>query len=111
MRHSQYSAAARVAVREADQRAQCAGVEPDMEQCPRQGAVDQNPHVAVVERLEHVDLQSGQQGRLQDKGRILGGRADQDDVGRLRGRQQRLLLLWTAAVDFVDKQDGAFCQR
>ena len=60
-----------------------------------------------AERLEHVDLRPRQQRRVDLERRVLGGRADEDDVAGLDARQERVLLRLVEAVDLVDEEDRA----
>ena len=52
-------------------------------------------------------LRSRQQRGVDLERRILGRRADQHDVAGLDARQERVLLRFVEAVDFVDEDDGA----
>ena len=63
--------------------------------------------VCRLERLEDVDLRPRQQRRVDLERRVLGRRADQDDVAGLDARQEGVLLRLVEAVDLVDEEDGA----
>ena len=60
-----------------------------------------------VERLEHQNARARQHRRIQLKGRIFGGRADQHDGAVLHHRQETVLLGAVEAVDLVDEQQRA----
>ena len=59
-----------------------------------------------LERLEHVDLRARQQRRVHLEGRVLGRRADQDDVAGLDPRKEGVLLRLVEAMDLVDEKNG-----
>ena len=54
-----------------------------------------------------MNLRPGQQRRIHLEGRVLGGRADQDDVARLDAREEGILLGLVEPVDLVEEQDRA----
>ena len=59
------------------------------------------------QRLQDVDLRARQQRRVDLERRVLGRRADQDDVAGLDAGQEGVLLRLVEAVDLVDEQDRA----
>ena len=60
-----------------------------------------------LERLEDVDLRAREQRRVHLERRVLGRRADEDDVAGLDARQEGVLLRLVEAVDLVDEEDRA----
>ena len=66
---------------------------------------------SVRQRLQHEHLRPRQQRRVDLERRVLGGRADEDDVAGLDARQKRVLLRLVEAVNLVDEHDGAAARR
>ena len=71
------------------------------------GARQDDHEVLRRERFEREDARPRQQGGVDFKRRVLGGRADQDDRAALDERQEGVLLRLVEAVDFVYEDDGA----
>ena len=69
------------------------------------GAIQQSLQIAVLHRLQHIDLTTRQQRRDHFERRIFGRRADQRNHALLDGAEQRILLRLVETVDFVDKQE------
>ena len=61
----------------------------------------------LVERAKREDLRSRQQRGVHLERRVLGRRADQDDVAGLDAREERVLLRLVEAVNLVDEDDGS----
>ena len=97
---------ARVAAREAEQRAGLRDFDPAFLEfrVGRQGTVEQCLQVLVFERLEDVDLAAAQQRRDHFERGVFGRRADEREDALLDGSQQRILLRFVETVDFVDEQ-------
>ena len=60
---------------------------------------------------QHEHLRAREERRVHLERRVLGRRADQDDVARLDVRQERVLLRLVEAVDLVDEEDRAAARR
>ena len=73
----------------------------------RQRPLAGSRRVVLAQRLEHEDLRARQQRRVHLERRVLGGRADEDDVAGLDARQEGILLRLVEAVDLVDEEDRA----
>ena len=71
------------------------------------GMVEQLEQVVLVERVEHIDLGTREQGTYDLKRGILGRGAYERDRAVLDGAQQRVLLRLVETVYLVDKQNGA----
>ena len=65
---------------------------------------------STVKRPQRVDFGAREQRRDHFERRILGGRADQDDVAALDIGQKRVLLGFVEAVNFVDEEHRAAAQ-
>ena len=74
-----------------------------------EGVVEQLEQVGLAERFEHVDLTTGEQRANHFERGVLGRGADQGDIARLDGRQQRILLRLGKTMDFVDEKNGRHC--
>ncbi len=59
------------------------------------------------EWIKEVDFGAGKQGADNFEGRILRGRADENDVAGFDVREKGILLGFVEAVDFVDENNGA----
>src|SRR5207248_1366552 len=70
-----------------------------------EGAAEKLDDLRRSERLEDVDLGAREQRGNDFEGRILGGRADEDDVAGFDVREKSVLLRFVEAVNFVDKDD------
>jgi hypothetical protein len=101
----QVQEAARIAIRIADQRLHGDVVEFQVAKAIAACALQQLAHLVVVQGLEHIDLGTRQQGRIDFERRIFGGRADQRHQPAFDERQQRILLGFVETVDFVNEQD------
>ena len=71
------------------------------------GVVQHSHELVLRERLQDHQPRSGQERGVDLERRVLGRRADQDDVARLHVRQQRVLLSLVEPVDLVDEHDRA----
>jgi hypothetical protein len=76
-----------------------------------QRALEDRHHRGQRQRLEDVHLRSRQQRRVHFERRVLGRRADQDDVARLDARQEGVLLRLVEAMDLVDEEDRPAPER
>jgi hypothetical protein len=75
-----------------------------------QSATEDDDDVFRLEGLEHVHLRPREQRRVHLERRVLGRRADQDDVAGFDAWQKRILLCAIETMDLVDEQDGAAAQ-
>ena len=57
-----------------------------------EGMVEQLEQVGLAERFEHIDLTTGEQRANHFERGVLGRGADQRDIARLDGGQERILL-------------------
>ncbi len=73
----------------------------------RQGAVEQQARLFLVQPAELEDARTRDQRADDFEIGILGGRADQRHHAGLDVRQQRVLLGLVPAMDFVHEQDRA----
>ena len=71
-----------------------------------QDTFHQAQQVVVAKRLEGIDLATAQQGANHLERRVLGGGTDECDDTTLDGIEQRILLRFREAMDFVDEEDG-----
>ena len=69
------------------------------------GAAEDRHHLLALERRDDDDFRARQQRRVHFERRVLGRRADEDDVARLDVRQKRVLLRFVEAMDLVDEDD------
>ena len=88
------------------QQVQCVLVQAEARQ--RQGchrALGQRREVLTRQRLQRIDLRTGQQriGHLQTW--VFGGAANQNEQARLHMREQRILLRLAECVDLIDEHD------
>src|SRR5207302_2020205 len=60
----------------------------------------------AFERRDDHHLRPRKQRRVDFERRVLGRRADEDDVAGLDVRQKRVLLRFVEAMNFVDEDDG-----
>ncbi len=103
---------ARVAVRVADDRGQRVRLHADAV-CAKPAldilhrSLHDRPHRLVCQRLQHVHLGARQERGVHLERRVLGGRADEDDVARLDARQEGVLLSFVEPVDLVDEENRA----
>ena len=105
----------RVAVRVSRQAGQRLVVGADRERAePALPILERPPHdrhdLRGAERLQHVDLRSREERRVHFERRVLGRRADEDDVARFDAREERVLLRLVEAVDLVDEEDRPAAQ-
>ena len=63
--------------------------------------------VVLLEGLKDVDPAPREQRRIHLEGRVLGGRADEDDRALLDVGQESVLLGPVEAMDLVDEEDRA----
>ena len=71
-----------------------------------QDSLHQAKKVVVAEGLEGIDLATAQQGANHLERRVLGSGTDEGDDTTLDGIEQRILLRFREAMDFVDEEDG-----
>ena len=71
------------------------------------GGGDEPAHVLLVEFLEDVYLAAAEECGDDLEGGVLGGGADEGDGAAFDGAEERVLLGFVEAVDFVDEEDGA----
>lgn len=57
------------------------------------------------ERSAYFDKKAGESNGNDGKGRVLRGRADQNELAGLHVREKNVLLVLAEPVDFVEKQD------
>jgi len=74
---------------------------------PRPRSGSPRARVRIRQALEHVDATAGEEGRDDLEGRVLGGRAHQDDRAVLDVREEGVLLRLVEAVDLVHEEHGA----
>jgi hypothetical protein len=72
-----------------------------------EGAAEKFSDLRRGERIENVDLGAGKKRRDDFERRILGGRADEDDVAGFDVGEESVLLRFVEAVNLVDEDDGA----
>ncbi len=72
-----------------------------------QRALEQSQGCPARERYELKDARTGQERAVDFEIRIFSCRADQNDGAVFNVRQERVLLGFVKAVDFVNEQDGA----
>ena len=73
----------------------------------RQGAVEQDARLGLVQVPQLKNARARDQGFDNFKVGILGGRSDEGDRAILDVRQERVLLGFVPAMDFVHEEDGA----
>src|SRR6266851_1213619 len=71
-----------------------------------EGATQKNDNLIFGQRLQHIDAAAREQRGVDFEGRIFGGSADQANAAFLDVREERILLSFVEAVDFVDEDDG-----
>ena len=73
----------------------------------RECAVEQGEEIVLAEWLEHVDLHAREERADHLERGVLRGGADERHHARLHGIEQRVLLRFREAVDFVDEEQRA----
>ncbi len=71
----------------------------------REGSLHQGHELFGSQLPEDHDTATGQEGGVELKRRVLGGRSDQDDVAGFHVREKRILLCLVEAVDLIDEQE------
>ena len=71
------------------------------------GALGKAFEIGRIETLQHQHLGAAQERGIELEGRVLGGRAHQQDGAVLHMRQEPVLLSLVEAVDLVDEQQRA----
>src|SRR5213594_647090 len=72
-----------------------------------EGAAEQFSDLRRGERIQDVNLGTGEKRRDHLEGRILRGCPDEDNVAGFDVRKKGVLLGFVEAVNFVDEDDGA----
>ena len=70
------------------------------------GSVEQFQQIVFLERLEHVELTTGEQRANHLERGILGGSTNQRDNALLDSSQEGILLRLGETMNLVDKQNG-----
>ena len=72
-----------------------------------EGAAEKLGDLRRGQRIEDVDFGAREKRRDHFEGRILGGRADEDDVAGFDVWKKCVLLGFVEAVNFIHEDDGA----
>jgi hypothetical protein len=68
-------------------------------------------NLSIAQRLQHQHARARQQRAIHLKGRVLGGRTNQDDRAVLDRGQERILLTFVEAMDLVDEENRALAAQ
>ena len=101
----QVEQAACIAIRQSDQPFTGIRGEAQIRQRPFAGTVKQGAHLRLIERLQHIDRSTREQGGIDLERRIFGRRADEGQQARFDEGQEAVLLRLIEAVDFVDEEN------